>query len=100
LLLVKEQNDAWWSLPGGGIDYGETIEQALRREMSEELGVDPKTVTYDDNILFVTVGAVVAGVPKANLFYRVRIPIAAITPTSHVLEHTWCGADDISELYL
>lgn len=35
VLAVKEGSDNW-SLPGGGIDHGETLEQALTREMYEE----------------------------------------------------------------
>ncbi len=28
-----------WQLPGGGVKYGESLEQAVRREASEELGL-------------------------------------------------------------
>lgn len=41
VLLVKEQDDEWWSFPGGGIDYGESTEHALGRELPEELGFLP-----------------------------------------------------------
>jgi 8-oxo-dGTP pyrophosphatase MutT (NUDIX family) len=39
-LIVKPSYKAGWNLPGGGVDRGETPDQACRRELREELGID------------------------------------------------------------
>lgn len=40
LLLKQTYSDRRWGLPGGGVEVGETIYQAIKRECHEELGVE------------------------------------------------------------
>lgn len=38
ILMVLKRNSGVWDFPGGGIDDGESLEQAVMRELEEELG--------------------------------------------------------------
>jgi mutator protein MutT len=45
--------NGFWGLPGGIVEYGETIDKAIKRELKEELNVEIKILKY--------------GKPKMNL---------------------------------
>lgn len=55
VLLVKRNHEpfkGYWCLPGGHIDFGETAEQAVIREVKEETGltITPRFLNYRDEI--------------------------------------------------
>ncbi len=39
MLVVKEGQD-FWSLPGGGLEHGESAQDCLTREIQEEIGLN------------------------------------------------------------
>lgn len=44
ILLIKRKDERGWALPGGLLEYGETTENAIVREVREETGLDVKAL--------------------------------------------------------
>jgi ADP-ribose pyrophosphatase YjhB (NUDIX family) len=78
IVLIKRKNPPYgWAIPGGFVDYGESLEKAAVREAKEETNLDVKLIrqfhTYSDpkrdprhhsiSTVYITKGK---GIPKAK----------------------------------
>ena len=53
VVLIQRKNEPFqgaWALPGGFVDYGETVEQAALREVKEETGLDVGLVSASKSL--------------------------------------------------
>lgn len=76
-----------WEFPGGKIDQDESVQEAVARELSEELAVQT-----------VSVGDVLFSVSDELSGYRILFVPTQITGEPVALEHTaltWCGRNEL-----
>lgn len=75
IVMIERRNPPFgWALPGGFVDYGESVEQAVVREVKEETNLDFSDIkqfgVYSDpkrDPRFHTVGVVFTGIGKGEL---------------------------------
>jgi 8-oxo-dGTP pyrophosphatase MutT (NUDIX family) len=92
ILLVRVRDNALWYLPGGTIEFGESAQDALVREIAEELGVeiDICSLTQANRIIGPAYGR--EGTVELNCFtasWR-----GTINAQAEITELGWFGPED------
>jgi 8-oxo-dGTP diphosphatase len=92
VLLARVRNNVLWYLPGGTIEVDEAPEDALAREVLEELGVaiDHTTIEFERQITGPAYGR--DGLVELNCFTASWS--GQISPKAEVSELGWFGVDE------
>lgn len=83
-----------WVMPGGKVDYGESLLQALHREISEEVGIEIHVDGLLDVYEHLALGE--RNDHYVILYYRARPLTVGLAPNNQeVTEASWVGAGDL-----
>ncbi|MEI8103687.1 MAG: NUDIX domain-containing protein [Candidatus Moraniibacteriota bacterium] len=98
ILLHKREDSPIWAIPGGKIELDESIEQCLKREMQEELGVKVSTErllgVYTDPSYILALGDTVQRV--FLIVFLCTIANGELKLTNETMEYRWFTKKDLS----
>jgi 8-oxo-dGTP diphosphatase len=101
ILLIKRGKPPHygrWMVPGGTLEWGETLEQAARREVKEETGVEIEIESLVEIIEAITPGG--EGYHFVIIDYVARAVSGALAPASDALDAVWAGLNSLPDYEL
>ena len=97
-LLIKEENGLW-ELPGGGLDHGMAVDEELKREIREEMGLETTWIA-DAPSYFLTSRRNSDGSPNANIIHETKLKDLDFTPSDECVELRFVSVEEAGELEL
>lgn len=94
--VILEDN-GWWELPGGGLDWGETPAAGIKREIKEEMGL---TVTEVAPLpLYCLIGKNMSDQWTLNLVFETKVKDLNFTPSSECQELKFITPAEVDSIH-
>lgn len=94
--LVVQEEDGRWELPGGGIDHGELPNDALIREINEEMRLTVTSVEAQPAYFLTFLN--VTGYWLANALYETTVRDLKFTPSNECIALMFVNAEEAKKL--
>lgn len=95
-LLMTREKEGFYSLPGGGLDYGEDLDEALARELEEELAISRDNITVDSSPIHTTNKGMLHGIPRFHLYFKVDLEVKK--DDNAELSYRWVSRNELKSI--
>ena len=96
ILLCKSKDANYYFLPGGHVEFGETLLKALSREIKEELGTTVKSAKFIDVVENVFT-AKKRTYHELDLIFRVRLKNNKVASLEKHIEFHWVPTNRLKQ---
>lgn len=94
--LICEEDSGKWELPGGGLDWGETPQEGIPREISEEMGL--KVLKVANTPSYFLTGKMSMGDWAVNVLYETDLEHLNFTPSDECVNIKFVDKEDIRDM--
>lgn len=94
--LVILEDNGWWELPGGGLDWPEKPEECLKREIKEEMGIDVTEI--NPNPSYFLVGENMKGNRSVNIVLETKLKDLNFIPSNECVELKFVSPEEVESM--
>ncbi len=94
-LIILEDNGLW-EIPGGGLDWGETPQECIKRELHEEMGLTATEVSTTPS--YFLVGKNMKAAWSVNVIFETKIKDLNFIPSPECLEMRFVSPSEVTAI--
>ena len=98
--LITQEEDGRWELPGGGLDWGETPQADLPREIEEEMGLKVTYIAKNPSYFVALPSVTKPGLWIANIIYETKLEHLNFTPSDECIAIDWINKENADQFDL